>query len=347
MKPHPEYFYMLNAEDWEMLYRLVQKQAVTGICFSAAELLPPGMRPPRLIYLKWFGQVQYIKASSCRMREALADLNRNFEQLGVAPVLMKGLGIACWYPDPSLRMTGDIDLYIPERYNEAVDYVKSRGFPVTYMPNHDKFIYKDIWVEMHHRLVHFPLADGRKIDFTSVSDGSARYCVPDADTNALLLLTHAAKHLIGPGVGIRHLCDWAVFLRHNHWKVDFRKLWKELECLGLERFAIEFTALAHDCLKVECPAVMHWGEASDKRLKERLLDDMLERGDCGRQSMEWRRKRNWFAYYISLTVRLLKFRVYCPRYIDKVAWERIVERMKFVFRGDPFGNSVNYTRERK
>lgn len=44
MKPHPEYFYMLNAEDWEMLYRLVQKQAVTGICFSAAELLPPGMR---------------------------------------------------------------------------------------------------------------------------------------------------------------------------------------------------------------------------------------------------------------------------------------------------------------
>lgn len=44
MKPHPEYFYMLNAEDWEVLYRLVQKQAVTGICFSAAELLPPGMR---------------------------------------------------------------------------------------------------------------------------------------------------------------------------------------------------------------------------------------------------------------------------------------------------------------
>ncbi|WP_455665211.1 nucleotidyltransferase domain-containing protein [Phocaeicola sp.] len=343
----PVYFNWMEEKDWDSLFRLVQKHSVTGICFPVIELLPIGLRPPSVIYLKWFGQVQYIKATSFRMREMLHEVNQRLEPLGVFPVLMKGLGIACWYPNPSLRMAGDIDLYIPGDYNEVIDYVEAWGFLMTYMPNHDKVEYKGVCIELHHQLIRFPIATDWKLEVAVVSDGFADYRIPDADTNALLLLTHAVKHLIGPGVGIRHLCDWAVFLRHNHQVVNFEKLWKELEHLGLKRFAIEFTALAYDCFQVDCPAILPWCAASDERLKQRLLDDIIERGDCGRQNMEWRRKCKWFAYYITLTVRLLKFRVYCPKYMNKVAWHRVVGRMKFVFRGDPFGSSLKYTRQRK
>ena len=251
-------FILLTSEDWESVYSLVQKQSLIGVCFPAVELLPDALRPPQTIYLKWFGQVLYIKAGSSRMHEAVLELVAKFATMGIHPVLMKGLGVACWYPKPELRMTGDIDLYFPEHYNEAVSAMEAEGFPMIYMPNHDKFEYKGIWVEMHHQLIRFPLSAAWKIGTAMVSDELAVFRIPDADTNALLLLSHAAKHLIGPGVGIRHLCDWVVFLQHHSQAVHFDKLWKELKVLGLERFAIEFTALAHDYLGMDLPETESW-----------------------------------------------------------------------------------------
>lgn len=346
-KPGLVYFNLLEEEDWKTVYFLVQKQAIIGICFSAVEALPEGLRPPSSIYLNWFGQVLYIKEGFRRMRAAVLELEMLFQANNIYPVLMKGLGMGCWYPRPELRMTGDIDFYIPKHYNEAVDYVENWGFKVTYMPNHDKFVYKDIWVEMHHQPIRFPLSADWKMESALISDGEVHYRVLDADSNALLLLTHAAKHLIGPGVGIRHLCDWVVFLQHNYPKVDFKKLRREVERLGLERFAIEFTALANDCFGMDFPGMEQWYRNSKPALKKRLWTDMLEKGDCGRESMKQRRQSKWLSYYATLTVRLWRFRVFCPGYVDRVAVQRIATRLKFVFKGNPFGNSFEYTREKK
>ena len=87
--------------------------------------------------------------------------------------------------------------------------------------------------------------------------------------------------------------------------------------------------------------------SSKPALEKRLLDDMLERGDCGKANMERRRKCSWFVYYTRLTVRLLKFYVYCPDYVKKVAGKSMLIRMGFVLRGKPFGNSLKYNKEKK
>lgn len=347
VKPDLTFFNLLTAEDWEAVYSLVQRQSLIGVCFSAVELLPMALRPPQALYLKWFGQVLYIKAGSCRMREAVLEWVAKFEAMDIHPVVMKGLGVACWYPIPVLRMTGDIDLYFPERYNEAVSAVEAEGFRMTYMPDHDKFQYKGIWVEMHHRLIRFPLSADWELGTTVVSDALATYRIPDVDTNALLLISHAAKHLIGPGVGMRHLCDWAVFLQYNYQAIHFNKLWRELKLMGLERFAIEFTALAHDCLEMDFPKVEYWYGDSDYTLEKRLLDDIMDKGDCGKVTMEQRRKGNWFTYYAGLTARLLKVHVYCPGYVRRVIGQRLYTRIGFVLRGEPFGNSLAYKKKPK
>ena len=37
------------------------------------------------------------------------------------------------------------------------------------------------------------------------------YMVPTAFHHGLVMLLHVAGHLINTGIGLRHLCDWAVF----------------------------------------------------------------------------------------------------------------------------------------
>ena len=345
VKPKFALFGKLNAGDWNDLYNLVREQAVTGICFPVLEMLPEPLRPPRPLYLSWLGQAEWIKMKNIRMRETLLELNERFERQGIYPVLLKGLGSGAWYTEPKLRMTGDIDLYIPGRYDDAVALVKSWGYEITYMPQHDKFQYNGIWVELHHSIINPGyLADvpGKTV---YVADDESRYRVPCEEANMFLLLTHAARHLMGAGMGIRHLCDYTLFLHYNHSELDHILVSRLIKKAGISRFVMEFTALAIDYLDLDPVSDIadRWlGDAKEK-YERLLLEDMLENGDCGRHMFDKRQKMcsipgawGWFYYYSASFIRLVKLCPLWPSYVRKILCRRAADRLKLVLRGKPF-----------
>ena len=61
--------------------------------------------------------------------------------------------------------------------------------------------------------------------------------VPSDFHHGLVMLLHLSSHLMGAGIGIRHLCDWALFLNSIEEK-EFLKLFQEpLQNMGLSVFA--------------------------------------------------------------------------------------------------------------
>jgi len=118
------------------------------------------------------------------------------------------------------------------------------------------------------------------IDDARESDG---VMVPSHFHHGLILLLHTAEHMINTGVGLRHLCDWAVFYSRFS-DAAFREMFEEpLKYVGLWRFARLLTLVSVRYLR--SPARAWAGEAREELL-ESIMDDVMRSGDFGAKDSE-------------------------------------------------------------
>jgi hypothetical protein len=114
----------------------------------------------------------------------------------------------------------------------------------------------------------------------TVSTELGELTVPSTYHHGLIILLHMCHHLTGDGLGLRHLCDWAVFV-NTMTDEDFRRTFeKTLRWLGLWRFAQVLGLAAHIALGLPYRSWMGDVEA-DRDLACSLLLDFLEGGNFG------------------------------------------------------------------
>jgi len=172
------------------------------------------------------------------LNERCRWLTRTLEGIGLDSCILKGQGVAALYPDPSVRQSGDIDVWTKTRAaNFAGDinhgareiikrlYAISEGKVGKATYYHVEWSFKDMEVEVHYRPLSLnnPFVNRRfqawcETEWNSRKQGDGYY-VPSADFNAVYLLAHLYHHLLFEGVGLRQVCDYAMFLQHceyNH-----------------------------------------------------------------------------------------------------------------------------------
>ena len=99
--------------------------------------------------------------------------------------------------------------------------------------------------------------------------------IPDEFHHGLIMLLHVAGHMMNDGgIGLRHLCDWAVYVS----RVDVEKYKSKLESIGLWTFACELTAVSIRYLGL--PQQSWSGDWPDDFLTA-LIDDILSAGNFG------------------------------------------------------------------
>ena len=102
------------------------------------------------------------------------------------------------------------------------------------------------------------------------------------------MLLHTASHLTSEGVGLRHLCDWAVFVSSLS-DAEFRELYeKKLKAFGLWRFAQALTLLGIEYLgapkRVWAVRALERKSITAEQL-ESLMNDILSGGNFGFKDM--------------------------------------------------------------
>ena len=219
-------------------------------------------------------------------------------------VAMKGLASAMYYPDPSLRATGDVDFLIAkENVSRAGRLLESIGFAVDHGDKDDgiHIAYKrpplSIW-ELHRSVNGIPnnktgeLIRAETVRAISTAETTQVDCatcrLPDKLHHGLIMLLHTASHLTSEGVGLRHLCDWSVFASALS-DTEFCEIFeKKLKRFGLWRFARALTLLGVRYLGAPKKA---WAlKASESRrlddsTLEGLMDDILKGGNFGTKDM--------------------------------------------------------------
>ena len=222
----------LTASTWKDIYFQAVKQAVQGIVHDAICRLPEALLPPDEVLLPWKEEVRLIEATRQQQLMALAWVTSCMEaESSLRPVILKGLPLADLYPIPAHRVSGDIDVFYGSAAAclEADHLVASWGLPVQRDPLDDSiYMVGSVPVE-HHSLLyrsHVPFRRRRLISWVErrmkeadatrevVIDGLPLHMLsPELDL--VQLSGHALKHALNEGIGLRQLCDIALFVSHN------------------------------------------------------------------------------------------------------------------------------------
>ena len=258
-----------------------------------------------------FDDVRFMRqvtknAGVCRAHE---EIHKVLCDNGVDYVVLKGVASASYYKQLALRTMGDVDLLVRKDDLEKCDILLatlgySRLGEIDTSKGHIRYVKREgnLWItcEVHHRINGVPDAMVGIEDkyFKDVFKKAVLYkepnstcIIPDKFHHGLVLILHTATHLTSEGIGLRHLCDWAVFINSFDNQEFVATFERALGDFGLWEFA---KLISLCCVKYLGCEYKEWmGEADDSIVDEIILD-FFDGGNFGNKD----EKRNRQIKYI-------------------------------------------------
>ena len=107
--------------NWSSIFDFADKQKVIEVCDPTKFDIPIGIETLSL----WIGNLQQIKNTSLNINKRVEKLCDNLEKDGLRCCILKGQGNAELYPEPLMRMPGDIDVWIDSDEEFLYNYVRN------------------------------------------------------------------------------------------------------------------------------------------------------------------------------------------------------------------------------
>ncbi|UIR55995.1 nucleotidyltransferase family protein [Sphingobacterium sp. SRCM116780] len=239
----------LNLQEWEFLYRQSMEQTVEGIIYDGLQRLPIHQQPPRDLLLKWLVRIEHIERRNTWMNMIIGQQVQFFANHQIDIVLLKGQGLAQYYPKPLHRICGDIDWYFPmeKMYDKANQLILDQGLNLSYTAGYSSnYIWNTCDVEHHQRLfdLHNPFCKNflKKLEKkeqknkTSKQINGVSLPIPAPLINVLQVNSHILKHLLSFGIGMRQLCDAAILYYALKKEINGMALQRIYRKLGIEKW---------------------------------------------------------------------------------------------------------------
>lgn len=208
--------------EWKEIYMLAKQQTLVGILFEALDKLPTEQRPPKALLMQWFAATEIIQENNARVNADAVKMCESIRKDGLRCVILKGQGIATYYPNPTLRQSGDIDIWIEGGTKKVLQYLRSKGKVSNIVYTHlDTDVPVETEVEIHHNpalfynpiylfRLHKYLAKQNEMfeNKIELSDGSGNIYIPTVEFNRFYIILHIYRHFFSEGIGLRQLLDY-------------------------------------------------------------------------------------------------------------------------------------------
>lgn len=281
----------LKGADWQAVLREAKLQTVCPLTFSRIEEYKKYI--PDNVYKEYKTFALSVVTNNYKVFNAQKELV-NLVSDKCSYVIIKGLSSGVYYDVPELRTYGDVDFLInPEKKQELTRLLIENGYKMSNgdHPNHLVFKKPNAHLEMHFMVAGVPYGEKGEIVKSVLSsifdqktirefDGE-RFSAPNDFMHGLILLLHMGHHLLGEGIGLRHLSDWGAFVEctkdEEFWQKDLLPL---LDKIGLLTFAKIITKVCVNYLNISCPKFC--ASASDETASEIILD-VFKSGNFGKK----------------------------------------------------------------
>lgn len=293
-----------TAEQWHEVFQMAVQQTLAGVLFAGVERLPAEQWPPREVLLKWYALTERIKQTNRVLNQRAVETERFFAKEGFHCCILKGQGVATYYPNPLLRTAGDIDIWLGGGYRRIHDFARPRvGLQgVTY----------------HH--IHYPLFDDAEVEVhvvpgylkspflnsclqryfnevmeehhfcrANLREGVGEITVPDVEFNLVFLLLHMYKHLLGEGIGLRQMMDYYYTLQQPIDAEGRERVVQRLKEFKMLRFARATMYVMHEVFGLDEALMLVAPDEDEGRF---LLNEIMLSGNFGKYDARIDRKNH-------------------------------------------------------
>ena len=300
-----------------------------GIVYDGITALPKESLPPKDLLLQWYATVIQIEKQNQLLNERLKELVTLYRSKGIEPILLKGQGVAQYYNQPLHRQSGDIDFYLPEKYDEANHLISSLGYKLAKEnQQHTSFEWKGISVENHFKPFFFySSSNDKKAQKYKERLGQKPYDIliidnitiflPSPQTNIVYLFLHIFHHFI-TGIGLRQICDWVCLLNAKKYALDKLQLLRDINNLPINRSIRAFAYICVNYLGTDAN-IFPFDIISRKTQKdgEIILEDIFRNGNFAHETIEWNKYcedtlNGKIIWWLHSLIRCLFIFRFCP-----------------------------------
>lgn len=250
-----EDFPILDSTQWQELYTLARQQAIVGVMYKSVERLPQEKCPPRDLLFKWIATTERIKGLNQHLNKTAIKVENLFNDNHLRGCILKGQGIAQLYPNPELRTSGDIDIWIDGDRKRIISFIRNY-FKSSHAVYHhiDGLKIDGVEIETHFTPSYManPFANRRLQRWirkestkqfehcTRVGDGIIIH-TPTLAFNRVFILHHIYRHFFYEGIGIRQMMDFYYVLKQGFTKEEQEetlRIYKKLDLLNFAGAAV-------------------------------------------------------------------------------------------------------------
>ena len=333
----------LKEVDWKELYAIAQKQALLGVLFHGIRRLPKELAPEQKLLMQWMVMAEQIRKQNIRLFLDSVKVCQNFENKGFANCILKGQGNALLYPDPYMRTSGDIDIYLTGGRKRVMQYINKVcpnqvmryhhvDFPVMKTAIEVHFTPSYMFFPVHNRRMQkwFKEVMGEQCNHqVSLPDGYGEIHVPQVSFNVIYILSHLYRHIFTEGIGLRQLLDYYFVILKWHTDLtnltdsnkslpqmtqintDLDALRHELKYLGLWKFAGAVLFVMKEVFGLSEDRMI---APMDEREGRFLLDEIMRGGNFGQYDDRMGSKvgESKIHRYFRMNLRNLRFVKHYP-----------------------------------
>lgn len=291
-----------NDVDWHEIFVLSIKQGIVNIVYDGLQkliddygIVSYGFDSPNLESLryKWIGYGLCADKNYRHYIDVISELADFYNRHECKMILLKGYGLSVYYPFPSHRPTGDIDIavitkegeYVQRRADEILQ--KELGLIVTKsnLGHHSHFKFQNQLVENHYEFSNTYMGGEKSQKFENLLQsicieglhetiiGCSSIYLPSPTFNALFLMWHLATHFRNSQISLRQLCDWGLFLQKEYYNIDWELVKQTYYEQRMDKFAQVVDGILVDYLGME-KCVYGELKSVDSSVKK-ILDDVF------------------------------------------------------------------------
>lgn len=293
---NPEEKLKIPYAEFSPLMKIAEQQTVLGLVLDGIGGFNEPDAPKDGL-LQYIGIVESTKQDNKLINKEVATFAKACRTNGIDCIVVKGQLIAQHYPQPELRMPGDIDFLIKEDYSACrgkVEEMMGVTLPEKLAEKEVAFNNGNYVYELHESLVDF--GNKKNIQnwngimkevwespyYETINDADVRTLPPTI--NAAYLFIHLFFHFIRGGIGLRQLCDWAIFLNHYKDKIDRKKLQEMLYELDLLKAYKAFGWILVDKLGLPLSSFPMQLDDNDKKWEDSIMRIIMDGGNFGRKN---------------------------------------------------------------
>lgn len=226
------------------------------------------------------------------------------KELGVQPLVMKGLICRALYPKSEYRISSDEDILIKrEKFEICDEYLLENGFlrneiDLQNLPHEISYINKNngVYIELHIAMFDTQNEAYNYLndEFKSAFDSPIIKKIQDREIwtldptlHFLFLICHSYKHFLFGGFGIRQICDMVMMAEKDGELIDWKHIAVRLKALRMDMFWSGIVKIGKQHLGFDEMKAMYPMSKRDQKIDYiPLLLDVLNAGIYGSSTKE-------------------------------------------------------------